>query len=202
MGARRRQKPLNRTFAGALHALVAAFGQLGVRGMLIGGVAVIARGVPRTTRDVDATLVGGKRPLSEIVAGLAQHGLVPRIEDALRFASEHQVLLLVHEPSGVEVDLSIAWLSFELEAVHSAETIELAGVPVPVARAEDLVIYKAIAWRAQDQQDVERLLTLHGDRIDLDRVRQVVAELTEALDQPERVHDLDKLARRCRTLFP
>jgi len=35
---------------------------------------------------------------------------------------------------------------------------------------EDLVIYKAIAWRPQDQQDVERLLALHGARMDLARL--------------------------------
>jgi hypothetical protein len=35
-----------------------------------------------------------------------------------------------------------------------------------VAQPEDLVIYKAIAWRPQDQQDVERLLALHGARCD------------------------------------
>jgi hypothetical protein len=32
--------------------LVAALHDLGLRGMLIGGAAVIARGVPRTTRDI------------------------------------------------------------------------------------------------------------------------------------------------------
>jgi len=70
-------------------------------------------------------------------------------------------------------------------------------VSVPVARAEDLVIYKALAWRPQDQQDVERLLALHGDAIDLARVERHVRELGEALEV-DRWADLQALIRRMR----
>jgi len=72
----------------------------------------------------------------------------------------------------------------------------LAGIPVPVARAEDLVIYKCVAWRPQDQQDVERLLTLHGRRMDLVRVTRIVAELAAAMDEPERLAALEQVIRR------
>jgi hypothetical protein len=67
---------------------------------------------------------------------------------------------------------------------------------VPVVRPEDLIIYKAVAWRPQDRQDVERLLASYGQSVDLDRIRKVVSEFADALDQPERVLDLDQLLRR------
>jgi hypothetical protein len=64
-----------------------------------------------------------------------------------------------------------------------------------VAQAEDLVIYKAIAWRPQDQQDVERLLVLHGARMDLARVRRHVRDLGEAMEE-DRIGVLDAVIRR------
>jgi len=64
-----------------------------------------------------------------------------------------------------------------------------------VAQPEDLVIYKAIAWRPQDQQDVERLLALHGARMDLARIRRHVRDLGEAMEQ-DRVRELDVVIRR------
>jgi len=67
---------------------------------------------------------------------------------------------------------------------------------VPVAAAEDLIVYKAVAWRDRDRADVERLLVQHGDRIDLTRVRRVVQDFAEALGAPERVVELDALIRR------
>ncbi|MEO7730456.1 MAG: hypothetical protein ABIY55_05750, partial [Kofleriaceae bacterium] len=63
------------------------------------------------------------------------------------------------------------------------------------AQPEDLIIYKAIAWRPQDQQDVERLLALHGARMDLARIRRHVRELGEAMEQ-DRLRDLDVVIRR------
>jgi hypothetical protein len=190
----------NTTLKGPLRAAIAsvaeALSRLPARGMLIGGIAVIARGVARTTRDVDATVSSDGVRLEEILPVFEEQGLGPRIDDALGFALANQVLLLRHEASGVDVDVSIAWLPFELEAIRASDSLVLAGVDVPVARAEDLVIYKSVAWRPQDQQDVERLLTLHARGMDLARVTRIVAELAAAIDEPERLKALEEIIRR------
>lgn len=178
---------------GALRDVARAF-EANPHGMVIGGIAVIARGVPRTTRDIDVTFAGttGVAPLA---AQLARVGISPRIPDAEAFAAESQVLLMRHVGSGVDIDVSCAWLAFELEAIAAARRETIAGVSLPIARPEDLVIYKAIAWRPQDQQDVERLLVLHGDHMDLDRIRRHVRELAEALEV-DRLADLEATIRR------
>jgi hypothetical protein len=67
---------------------------------------------------------------------------------------------------------------------------------VPVASAADLVVYKAIASRERDRSDIERLLELHGQTMNLDRVRQTVRELAEALERPELVSELELLVTR------
>lgn len=64
-----------------------------------------------------------------------------------------------------------------------------------ITQPEDLIIFKAVAWRPVDQQDVERLLVLHGGQIDLERVRRHVRELGDALEV-DRVRDLDAMIAR------
>jgi hypothetical protein len=166
--------------------------------MIIGGIAVIARGVPRLTRDIDATVAGAGTDLEELAGVLRRHQFVARIEDAVRFAQQNHVLLLRHAPSGVEVDLSVAWLPFELEAIAASDVVRIHGTPVPVARAEDLVIYKVAAWRPQDQQDIERLIAIHGAHMDLRRVRAAVRDLATTLDEPQRVEEFEKILTRAR----
>ncbi len=196
LSPRLHQTRVKPTLKAAVQAVGRALAELPVPGMIIGGVAVIARGVPRLTRDVDATVAGGTLDLADLADRLRAHDLVPRIDDAIAFASANQVLLLRHTPSGVDVDLSIAWLPFEIDALASSEALDIAGTRLRVARAEDLVIYKAIAFRPQDQQDIERLLALYGARLDLARIRRIVAEFSEAMEEPDRPAGLEHLLQR------
>jgi len=163
--------------------------------VVIGGIAVIARGVPRLTRDIDIAFSGGDVALPALVGELGRAGISPRINDAIAFATENQVLLARHLASGVDIDISLAWLPFEMEAISGATKESIGGVVLPIARAEDLVIFKAIAWRPQDRQDVERLIALHRDRMDLVRIRRHVAELGAALEI-DRLRELDDLIAR------
>jgi hypothetical protein len=89
-------------------------------------------------------------------------------------------------------------LPFEADALGRAELIAVGDAIIPVAVAQDLVIYKAVAWRERDRTDIERLLSLYGSSIDLDYVRRIVAEFAAALDEPERNADLERLIRRAR----
>jgi len=180
----------------ALAAVAAALDSVDSASMIIGGIAVIARGVPRQTIDIDATVWAESVALEALLAKLATRRVVPRIADAVSFARQHQVLLLEHEPTAIPVDLSLAWLPFERVALERADHVDFGGVRLRVATPEDLVIYKAVAWRDRDRSDIERLLARHRDTIDLERVRQVVREFAAALDDPARVEQFDALVRR------
>jgi hypothetical protein len=180
----------------ALAAVRRALLRTGQPHMLIGGLAVIARGVIRDTDDIDATVWAPDLKLPQLVASLARERIVGRIEDLEDFARANQVLLLRHAPSGTPLEISLAWLPFEDEAMGRAENLLLGDTEIPVALAEDLVIYKAVAWRDRDQADIERLLILHRDAIDLDRVREIVRQFADALEEPERVDQFDALVGR------
>lgn len=188
----------DRDFISALSALSAALSEIPAPGMIIGGVAVIAAGVPRQTIDVDAVILGRASDPEQVVAVLSGHHIVPRIPDALGFARERQVLLLVHEPTGVTMEISFTWLPFEEEALNQALTVEVEGVSLRVARPEDLIIYKSAAWRDRDRSDIARLLNLHIDEIDLRRVRDLVGQIAEALDDAERSAALDQMIEDAR----
>lgn len=191
--------PLQDPLLRAMAALRAALLEVGEPHMLIGGTAVILRGIARVTDDVDATVWAEHVDLEDLLAVMARHEIVGRIPDAATFARERQVLLLRHSPTSTPMELSLAWLPFEQEALRRADLLDASGIEMPVAAAEDLVIYKTIAWRDRDRADVERLLHAHLDDIDLSRVRRVIAEFAAALDEPERVEDLERLLARIAT---
>jgi hypothetical protein len=180
----------------ALQSLASSFEELDAPAMVIGGIAVIARGLPRTTLDIDATIWAEPLDLDHALAVFARHGLVPRVSDAARFALAHQVILLRHQASGTPLDITLARLPFEMEALARATAVNFGGPTLRVATVEDLVIYKAVAWRERDRSDVERLLAIHPGEVNLQRVRALVAAFAEALEAPERVAEFEALVAR------
>ena len=177
----------------ALEALSRALAALDSPAMLIGGLAVIARGVPRLTIDIDAVIHAEGLDVDRLWAVLRDSGLEARVSDAAEIARERLVLLLRHLPSGVTVDLSLGWLQFERDAMERATTVDLDGVLVPVAIPEDLVVLKAVAWRAIDRSDITELIVRHHAHMDFQRVRATLAQFFEVLEIPERLVEFDRL---------
>lgn len=169
-----------------------------VRGLVIGGLAVALLGRPRVTRDVDALVwLAEDRWAAFLDAGKA-FGFLPRQPDALAFAREARVLLVRHQPTGIDVDVALGCLPFEEEAVARARVVQVAGVSVPLPTPEDLVIMKAVAHRERDLLDIEGLVAAHPD-LDVRRVRRWVRAFADALETPELYDDLQqRLGRRPR----
>jgi hypothetical protein len=69
-------------------------------------------------------------------------------------------------------------------------------VTAPISTAEDLIVYKAGAWRDRDRSDIQRLLLLHASSVDLAAVRDLVAQFAGALEEPERIPAFDELVQR------
>jgi len=177
----------------ALAALSTALAALDRPAMLIGGLAVIARGVPRLTIDIDAVVHAEGLDVDRLWAVLRDSGLEARVADAAQIARERLVLLLRHRASGVTVDLSLGWVQFERDAMARATTVDLDGVRIPVATPEDLVVLKAVAWRGLDRSDITELIVRHHADMDFQRIRTTLAQFFEVLEIPERLAEFDRL---------
>lgn len=180
-------------FRSALAALFKALGTVDRPAMLIGGLAVVARGVPRLTIDIDAVVDAESLDVGSLWKILRDAGLEARVTDAARIANERLVLLLRHATSGVPVDLSLGWMPFERAAMERATTVDLDGVRLPVATPEDLVVLKAVAWRGIDKSDITELIVRHHAGMDFQRMRATLARFFEVLEIPERLADFDRL---------
>src|SRR5688572_20149655 len=99
--------------------------------MIIGGIAVIAHGVRRMTTDIDAVVLGDRAKPAELLRTLARADIEPRIPDAEAFANRNLVLLLRHAPTGIDLDVSLAWSSFERDALQARKDVAYGRVRVP-----------------------------------------------------------------------
>lgn len=167
-------------------------------GMIIGGIAVIALGFPRTTGDIDATVLVTLDDLDDLLRRCETEGLVPRVSGARDFAKVRRVLLMKHRDSGVEVDISLAALPFEAEAIAHRRVVDVGGMRMAIPRVDDLLVYKMVASRPQDLRDVEELLLRYVNTVDLVRIRRLIGEFAEVLERPEMVSSFDRLVALAR----
>jgi len=181
----------------AIAASTAWLQQAKVPAAVIGGVAASLLGRPRVTKDVDLIVLADDQDFSRLLLLGNQHGFAPRAADALEFAKLSRVLLLRHEPSGIEIDLSFAGLPFEREVIERAVERSVRGVSFRVATAEDIVVMKAIALRPRDIADIEGIL-VSGHALDLPRIRGYLKMFTEALETDDFSGEFERLLVRQR----
>jgi len=165
----------------AVQRLLARFGG---RGIIIGGVAASLLGKPRLTADVDAMILLSLPDLPRLIAAAAEEGFVFRISDPEEFARRHRVLLLRHQESGIDVDLSLGALPFEAEAVERSVVHWAGSVAIRIPTPEDLVILKAVAHHPKDLLDIQAIIASHPD-LDRERIKHWVEEFAQLLEMPE-----------------
>jgi len=170
----------------SLQRLLARFND---QGIVIGGVAASLLGKPRLTADVDVVMILSIENLPQLLMAAAEEGLVPRITDAEAFARRHRVLLLRHEASSINVDISLGMLPFEVEAVGRSVTREVGSVAIRLPTPEDLIVLKAVAHRPKDLLDIQAIIESHPD-LDRERIKYWVHEFAQALDMPELWDDI------------
>jgi hypothetical protein len=155
----------------AVEALAEAFDARSIRYALIGGLASILRGRPRFTKDVDFLLEIPQVILPVLLDDLVERGFaLDPVTVIKQFVREHVASFLF---GNVRIDWLKPVLPLYSRALADATPLEWTeGHTVRVATAEGLILTKMVAFRPQDQMDIETLLTANRDTIDVSLIRE------------------------------
>ena len=167
----------------ALLEVSAILDELRIPYMLIGGLAVAQWEEPRATLDIDIVIWVEPDQLELTVRELCLR-LAPKPKEPAAFVRETRVLPAVTS-QGIPVDLIFAMWPMEREAIQNAVERTIAGKTFRVVPLEYLLFLKFTSDRGKDLDDAERLFRRHRVRIDSAWLEARLAEISEALSQPE-----------------
>ncbi len=119
-------------------------------GVIIGGIAASLLGQPRLTADLDVVILLSVDDLPKLIEAATKEGMITRISNAEAYARKNRILLLQHESSGINIDISLGILPFEIEMVERGQETKLGNLCVRLPTPEDLIITKALAHRSKD----------------------------------------------------
>jgi hypothetical protein len=188
--------------ADLLAALQGALAVLGVRWFLFGAQAAILYGVARLSADVDVTVDLGTRSATDLVAALAGAGFDLRVPDSAGFVETTRVLPFVHRPSRMPLDVVLAGPGLEEQFFASVQDRLVGDTRVPVVGIEDLMAMKVLAGRPRDLDDVAAMARVHGNALDLDKIRVTLGLLERALDRRDLLSELERVVAGARRPRP
>lgn len=151
-----------------------------VRYLVVGGLAVVAVGEPRTTADADAIVFLSNAEAEALIGAAARAGF--ELDPAVELERLATTGTMRFRKAPYRVDLITASLPFEEAAFRRASTHELFGVRLPFPSPEDLILFKILAGRDKDMLDAIGVARRHRDRLDtayLEATLQPICELAE-----------------------
>lgn len=178
----------------AVDSLTEVFEARSVRYALIGGLAFLLRGRPRYTRDVEFLINVPQIVLPGLLDDLIDRGAT--LDPAVVIQEYVRGSMTSFSFGTVRIDWLKPVLPLYSRTLADAAPLEwTAGHPIRVATADGLILTKMVAFRPQDQIDIDTLLTANRDTIDVDLIRREWAPF--AATEPERTAWLEAaIARR------
>ena len=185
--------------ADVLAALARAFASLNIPWYVFGAQAALIWGRPRMTTDVDVTVRLGDADSHALVGALQACGFDLRVVATPEFVQQTRVLPLMHQLTGLAVDVVLAGPGLEDEFLARAVVLDIGGTRVPIISAEDLIVTKILAGRPKDIDDIRGVLEERGSRLDIDQIRTTLKMLEDALGQSDLRPLFDAEAERWRS---
>jgi len=139
-----------------------------VRYVVVGGMAVIMHGVPRTTKDIDLLVDLSPENVAALAVALEQAGYRPKVpvrvidlsNEAIRnewIEQKGMKALMFWKTASGDIDVLVASPVDFGEAARGATTYEVEGTSVPIASIESLIAMKRFAGRPHDLSDINAL---------------------------------------------
>lgn len=172
------ERPLGDEIDVALERCASAFANKNIRYSLIGGLATLLRGRPRFTQDIDFILDVPQLKLPGLLDDLIALGFDL---DPMRVIPEYvRQNMTTFRFGNTRIDWLRPALPLYARAMNDATTLDWnKGFPIQVATAEGIILTKMVAFRSQDQVDIETLISANPE-LDASLIRNEWSSLAAA----------------------
>jgi hypothetical protein len=166
----------------------------GTRYLVIGGLAVVAVGEPRTTADADALVFLSPAEAEALIRQAVEAGFELRADiERERLATTGTMRF---RRGRFQIDLITASLPFEEAALARATRYTLFGMPLPFPSPEDLILLKVLAGRDKDMLDAAGVARRHAARLDVDYLHTTLRPICELAEDMGPWNRLERVLAR------
>jgi len=134
---------------------------------IIGGIAVLAHGIPRTTMDLDIIVQVDQAAIDGFVLHLKKKGFFADAEDARDALRERTHFTAQDKRSGLRVDIKGVYNEMDRRTMMRRMVVRHNGLKMSVETPEDLITAKLVYGSDQDIRDAEGVFLRQKGRLDM-----------------------------------
>lgn len=138
--------------------------------VFMGGIAVSAWGIPRATYDVDLLLDVGMDGVKKFLKVMAREGLTGETKKAIHTIKGLSYMTLTEveiKRHKMHVDVFLAKGEFAHSVLARKRIVRIGTLAIPLISPEDLIIYKLIARRERNLEDIQDILAAQKKKLDI-----------------------------------
>lgn len=137
--------------------------------MFMGGIAISVWAEPRATYDIDGIIDIDIAAQERFLQELSREGFAYDKNNPIKLIQNLPFITLGYplEEHEIYVDLFLAKSKYAKEALIRKRAVRLAEVTIPVIAPEDAILYKLLAGRNRDIDDVRQILIAQKGNLDL-----------------------------------
>jgi len=159
--------------------------------VFVGGVTVLAFGMPRTTTDVDVIAAIDAKRIPKIVAGFQRAGFLASAQDLHDALVEGGHVTIHDTRSAYRIDLVPARTEAHREALRTKRRVAWRGRRLPFAAPEHTIVMKLRWGSEQDLEDAMGIYIRQEEALDFQAMRGFARRHGVARE----LRDLEKQAR-------
>lgn len=163
--------PKERTLDDVLRATEDVLRSNGVDHVFVGGVTVLAFGVPRTTSDVDVIATIEAKKIPAIIDGFRASGFFASTQDLHDALVEGGHVTIQDTRSTYRIDLVPALTESHRETLRTKRKVRWRGRQLPFAAPEHTIVMKLRWGSEQDLEDVLGIYVRQRTKLDLRAMR-------------------------------
>jgi len=139
--------------------------------VIVGGVAVMYHGVPRTTVDIDIILQLDDEEIPSFVDFLNSNGFSASTEDILAAFSEKSHSTSFYGKSLLRLDIQGVNSEFDRMTLERSILVDMFGTTIRIGSAEDTLVNKILFQGEQDLRDALGILTRNRENLDFNYIQ-------------------------------
>ena len=142
--------------------------------MFMGGIAVSLWGQPRTTYDIDAVIGISGSEADKFLLEASKQNFAYDKKKPVKIIQKSAFITLAYplKTHKIYIDLFLASDEYQKLALSRRKEINLSGRKIPVISAEDLILYKLLAGRTKDIDDVREIFASQKGKLDMKYIRK------------------------------